>query len=90
MKVSLLHVVGQLAETGHIEVCLGLTAASQRLISSLVQVSGSPLGSASAGNISPPYMAQMATPVTKPANAITGHERSALWLAQKLNACFFT
>ncbi len=45
------------------------TAASHRLISSRVQVSGSPVGSCWGGNISPPHIAHTATPVTSPVKA---------------------
>jgi hypothetical protein len=48
------------------------TAASHLRNSSLVQVSGSPAGSAAAGNMSPPQIAHTATPVTKPVKASTG------------------
>lgn len=41
---------------------------SHLFISSAVQVSGSPLGSDSAGNISLPHMAHAAAAVTMPAN----------------------
>jgi putative heme iron utilization protein len=45
------------------------TAASHLRSSSSVHVSGSPLGSGVAGNISPPQMAHAAVAVTKPAKA---------------------
>jgi hypothetical protein len=44
-----------------------LTAANHLLISSLVQSSGLPVGSAAAGNMSLPQMAQTLTAVTNPA-----------------------
>lgn len=70
-----------------------LTAASHLIISDFVHVAGSPLGSSSVGNMSPPHMAQTATPVTRPVKAIqnksarserrTDHERSWKVLPRK-------
>lgn len=47
-----------------------LTAASHLLISSLVQVSGSPFGSSDWGNMSPPQIDQTPTAVIKPVKAM--------------------
>lgn len=46
------------------------TAASHLLISSLVQVSGSPFGSSGWGNMSPPQIDQTPTAVINPVKAI--------------------
>lgn len=53
-----------------------LTAESHLRSSSLVQVPGSPLGSCSEGNMSPPQIAHTATPVTKPVKAIKCQHRT--------------
>ncbi|KAL7795350.1 hypothetical protein V8C37DRAFT_374222 [Trichoderma ceciliae] len=53
-----------------VEECL--TAANHLRISSLVHVSGSPLGSSCAGNMSPPKMDQAAAATTTPPKALFG------------------